>query len=76
MTEQEWLDEFSSNLVSMLKEANMSQRELADDCDLTEASISNYINARKIPGIKAMINIAYSLNCSLDELIDFGERII
>lgn len=76
MSEMEWLDIFGDNLKDMLKEANMTQRELADECGLSEVAISTYIHKRKIPGLKAIINISYALDCSIDDLIDFGDRII
>lgn len=75
MTEREWLEIFSENLIELLKDARMSQRELADAAGLSESSVSDYIHGRKLPGIKAVINIAYVLGRSLDELIDFGYRI-
>ena len=75
MNELEWLDIFGDNLVSLLRDARMSQRELADATGLTEATISYYINKKKLPGLKAIINIAYALDISVDELIDFGEMI-
>lgn len=75
MNELEWLDIFGDNLASLLRDARMSQRELADATGLTEATISYYINKRKMPGLKAIINIAYAFDMSVDELIDFGEMI-
>ena len=76
MSEVEWLDIFGDNLVDMLKSANMTQRELADAAGISESNISSYIHKQKIPKLKAIINIAYALDCSIDELIDFGDRII
>lgn len=75
MNELDWLDIFGDNLVSLLRDARMSQRELADATGLSEGTISSYINKRKMPGLKAIINIAYALDISIDELIDFGEMI-
>lgn len=75
MTELEWIDIFGDNLADMLKDANMTQQELADATGLSKATISAYINKRKVPGLKAVINIAHALNCSVDELIDFEEMI-
>ena len=62
MSEQEWLDIFADNLLDMLNEANMTQRDLADETGLSEAAISQYIHKRKIPGVRAIINISYALN--------------
>lgn len=75
MSELEWLDIFGDNLAEMLEYANMSQRDLADEAGLSESTISNYINKRKIPSLRAIINIAYALDCDLTDLIDFGDKI-
>lgn len=75
MTELEWLQIFGDNLADMLNDARMTQRELADETGLSESSISNYIKKNKIPGIKALINISYALDCDVSDLIDFGDRI-
>lgn len=75
MSELEWLNIFGDNLVNMLDDARMSQRDLADETGLSEGTISNYIHKRQIPGIKAIINISYALDCDLNDLIDFGDII-
>lgn len=76
MNEMEWLDIFGDNLADMLAKNRMTQRELADKANLAESTISDYIHKRKMPGTKAIINLAYALDCSTDDLIDFGERLI
>lgn len=75
MSELEWLDIFGDNLVSLLRDARMTQRELADAAGLSESTISSYIHKTKIPSLKAIINIAYAFDISMDELIDFGDMI-
>ena len=75
MTGKEWLAYFGVNLIDLLESAKMTQRDLADATGLSEASISGYIRGRKMPGVKAIINIADVLNCSVSELVDFGDRI-
>lgn len=76
MSESEWLDLFGDNLRFMLYEANMTQRELADAAGLSESVVSDYINKRKMPGIRAVLNIANALDVDIGELIDYGVRII
>lgn len=76
MSEQEWLDLFGDNLRFMLYEVNMTQRELADAAGLSESVVSDYINKRKMPGIRAVLNIASALDVEIGELIDYGVRII
>lgn len=75
MTEQAWLNIFGDNLNELIIEAGMNQADLAEAARLSEATISYYINKRKIPGVKALVNIAYALNVSLDELMYFGDTI-
>ena len=75
MSEKEWLDIFANNLVEILKETRMSQKELADTLGLSEATVSNYIRKKQTPTIKAIINISYELGYDLYDLIDFGSTI-
>lgn len=76
MTEVEWLDIFSANLIDMLNEQGYSQEKLAYETNLSQGTISKYINKKQMPSLKAIINIAYALDCSIDELIDFGDIIL
>lgn len=75
MSETEWLDIFGDNLRDVMESAEITQRELADRTGLSEGTISRYINKQSMPGVKAIINIAYVLDCSMDDLIDFGSMI-
>ena len=75
MTQTEWKNIFGENLDSLLRERGMSQAQLARDSGVSTAMISEYINKRSIPGLTAAINIAYALDISIDELVDFDERI-
>ena len=75
MTETEWLDIFGGNLVDLMRERGYTQGDLAEDTGLSIGAINHYINGRRLPGIRAIINIAYVLDCDVSELIDFGDRI-
>lgn len=75
MSEVEWLQNFSENLKEMLKDTNMTQKELAEATGLSESTISSYVRGIKIPTARAIINICYEFCCNTDDLIDFGERI-
>lgn len=76
MSEVEWLDTFGENLKSILKDYGMTQRELADEAGLAESSVSAYIHGLQMPTAKAIVNIAYVLDCDTDELINFDSRIL
>ena len=75
MTEVEWLDIFASNLTSAMKDSGFTQVELAEESGLAQSTISSYLNKQKLPGIKAVLNISYALDCEVGELIDFDEFI-
>lgn len=75
MTIKEWIDNFGDSLSEILEEKGMTQRDLAKDAGLPISSVNAYIRKQSPPGIKAIINMAYALDMSVDELIDFGERI-
>lgn len=75
MTEQEWLRTFATNLQSYMIEYGYTQSDLAEATGLTTMAISNYVNARRIPTMKSIINISYELNLDVSELIDFGDII-
>ena len=75
MTITEWGDCFSENLLELLEDRRMSQFELAQESGVAVGSISSYINKKSLPGIKAIINIAFALDVDVSELIDFGDTI-
>ena len=75
MSEVEWMDIFGDNLRDILKEQNMSRRELAKVLGLSEATISNYINKKQMPTMEVIVNMAYELSMSINELIDFGDTV-
>lgn len=75
MSEWEWLYEFSRNLARMMYESKFTQKDLAEMTGLSESTISKYLNRQQMPGVKAIINISAALDCTADDLIDFGYAI-
>lgn len=75
MTEQEWLDIFSENLRECMIEKGYTQKDLAEEAGLSEAAVSNYVNGRKFPNVRAILNMSYVLRVSLIDFIDFGDFI-
>jgi transcriptional regulator with XRE-family HTH domain len=76
MTEQEWREEFSDRLRALKwRRRQWNQKELAEASNLSEMTISNYMNASRTPDILAIINIAIALDCRIDELIPAYEMI-
>lgn len=75
MSEREWLDIFANNLQEILCEYGYNQKQFAEAIGVSEATVSAYLNKRKMPGVKALTNISYELGLTFDELMDFGDRI-
>lgn len=75
MTRGEWKNAFGDNLSSILREKGISQNQLAKDSGLSKGMISDYINKFTAPNIFAIINMSHALDISVDDLIDFGERV-
>lgn len=75
MTELEWLDIFADNLHDLMQSRGYSQGDLADESGLDQTSISRYLNRRRIPTVRAIVNLAYVLDCNISDLMDFGDRI-
>lgn len=76
ISEWEWFELFSETLRREMYYSGMTQRELSDISGVSESSISNYLNKKKIPSIKSVVNICQALNISTDSLINFEKRIV
>jgi transcriptional regulator with XRE-family HTH domain len=75
MTLTDWKSVFANNLIDILRDRGMSQRQLAVDSGVSPAMISDYINGIRVPGLIAAINMAYALDMDVGDLVDFDERI-
>ena len=69
ISELELIDIFADNLRDIMNEVGINQRELAEEANLTRATISRYLNKQRIPDLRALINISYVLECELSDLI-------
>lgn len=76
MTEKEWKHNISIALRNKMHELDVSQTELAKAAHLSRSSINNYLNEMSIPDVRAIINLSIALKCTVDDLIDFGERVV
>ena len=55
---------------------NLSLRELAKKSGISHSTLSNIIQATKIPNIYTLSNICNALSISLSDFFDFGEDVI
>lgn len=59
-------DDFSKKLQRILHEKNIMHKELAQKCDLSEASLARYINGTRRPSFEVLKRICEVLGCSSD----------
>jgi transcriptional regulator with XRE-family HTH domain len=58
-------------LSDRLLQARMSQQELAEKLGVSRQQINHYVNKKRIMTIPIAINIAYILNCTIDDLYEW-----
>lgn len=69
MSEYEFIDIFADNLRDIMCEENISQSELAKRSLLDRTTVNRYLSKERMPSLKAVVNIAHVLNCSIEDLI-------
>ena len=76
ISEYEWMEIFSNNLKALMDESGITQAELAKESGLTEASISRYLNKKRMPSVSALSNIAHVFPCAdITDLLYFYDRV-
>ena len=56
-----------------MRRKNMTQKELAEEADISEQNMSKYMNCNRTPRPDKIVRIAKALECTTDELIVFDE---
>lgn len=70
-TEESWKREFSSKLIKMMADKGYDQTYLSEISNISQQSISNYINKKAIPNCYTVFKLSQALGCTVSELIDF-----
>lgn len=61
--------EMGLKISALLKQQNLSQKELAEKIDVTEATLSRYITGTREPKPEVLANIATALHTTSDYLL-------
>ena len=69
MSEVEFIDIFGDNLRDLMDECGYSQRELAKETGINNTTISRYLKKERMPTAKSLVNLAFALECNLDDLV-------
>lgn len=67
-------DIFGDRLREAIGWSGMTQRQLADACGVTEATVSRYVNGRRLPDVPMLRRMRDVLGCSYDMLIGVGDE--
>ena len=73
--EIDFIEIFSCNLRDAMNDIGITQRELADASGLDESVISRYLRGRVMPSTRCLVNIAYALDCRVEDLIPCDELV-
>ena len=69
-------DNFGGRLSYVMSIRNMRQKELAKAANVTEATVSRYVNNKRSPDIDFIRAIVQILNVSADYLLGFSDSIV
>lgn len=61
---------FGQRLLSLLQKQGLTQKELADRINTTEATLSRYVSGDREPKAETLANIATALHTTSDYLLD------
>lgn len=61
--------EFGEKIALLIKERNMTQKELAKRVQITEATLSRYMNGEREPKSEVVANLATALHTTTDYLL-------
>lgn len=64
----------SGQIVKLLREQHMSQKQLADLTGLTEATISHYVKGDRFPGGINLVRVAEAFGVTTNYLLGKGEE--
>lgn len=63
------MSKFTMNLKKLMIEREMTAADIARKTGMTQASLSRYINGKRIPKINSVIKIAKALNVPIELLM-------
>jgi DNA-binding Xre family transcriptional regulator len=67
MSEEMWHREFGRKLRKLMFRKGLTQIELANKVGISQATLSNYITGRNMPGFYIIDKLARALDCSTDD---------
>lgn len=69
ISEYEFMEDFTINLQYEMKRRDVTPRELARRCHISESMVSSYLNLKRIPSLPTVVNICLGLDLDLEDII-------
>lgn len=73
VTEEEFKEEFARKLKYYMEKYNYNQYELSDLSGVSQAAISNYLNARQMVTMRSVYNFCKVFNITIEDLMPYGK---
>ena len=70
-TEKQWVREFARRLNYIMDRKSLNQIMLSEKTGISQASISSYLNCKKIPSAYTLVTLASALGTTVDFLSKF-----
>ena len=68
--------DLGKKIMTMRKEKNLSQEQLAEKLNVTRQTISNWENGKFYPDIDSLVNLSRFFNVSLDDLLSYDDKVL
>lgn len=75
MSEQDFLEDISFSLRSAMSEKGISQTKLAKMTGISRQLINCYVNGKRMPSLKNLLNMFFVLDLHIDDEIDMFDLI-
>lgn len=75
MTEMMFVKSVGQNLKFAVKEYGISLTELSAKTHIDKSTLSKYLQGKRIPTLINIVNLAYALECGLEELVDADDYV-
>lgn len=76
LSEYDVMKELANNLRFEMVHSGVTQKQLAEETGLSQATISNCLNCRKMIGIRALMNISVAMCIDFGDLLPDGGNIM
>lgn len=68
--------DLGKRIIEMRKKNNLSQEQLAEKLEVSRQTISNWENGKFYPDIDALVRISRYFNISLDDLLNYDDKVL